>query len=227
MSSCSGGGGDETDSTRRFDYSPHALVPEGTAQTEVRVRGIHFSNTGWEMGTTPDDGPPPVDATENQFTLFCNGDGADSLCGTVLVRFPWSSMVDNPDDPHRTLEPVGDENWAVAHGTWWQERISKENNTVMYVHFQAEGYYDMDGDRLQVIYKGDDLRFLLRERTMDNGDYRWDGAVTNGKVYMYGSVMTSAQGAATKPTIKEVNFIAEPCTFILHGSNWEPDPGDD
>lgn len=218
LPSCSGGGGESGDDVIVRDISPHALVPEGTTLTEVRIRGIHLANTGWEMGSdNEDDVPQDGVSVERQLTMFFRWDG------TMDLQIPYASVPDNPEfygvpDP-RQIDLVG--------GTWWQEKVSKQHNTVMYINFRITGTIDPNG--APCIYTGENICLMLRERQMDPaGGWRFDGSVMSGTLRMKADRTSfSGWGTVSGDSVPQIyesvkNLWDQPCTYIVNGA-WEPD----
>lgn len=208
LPSCSGGGGDSEDVIVR-DISPHSVLPEGATQSELRIRGIHFTNTGWEIGsdTEEDDLPQDGMSVERQLTMFFYPDGSMDL------SIPYANVVDNNDPPPREIDMTG--------GRWWQEKVSKQHNTIMYIWFRIVGTIDANG--APCTYTGENICVMFRERQMDmTGGYRFDGSVMSGTLRMEAD-RTSFWGGDGTPRIYESvkNMWDQPCTFIVQG--WIPE----
>lgn len=217
LPSCSGGGGDSDENAFAPNICPQQLVPSGATQSVLRIRGIHLDNTGWEIGSDEeDDVPQDGMSIERQLTMVFYADGPTSDRGSMDLSIPYANVVDNNDPPPREIDMTG--------GQWWQEKVSKQANTIMYINFRITGTIDANGT--PGIYTGENICILLRERRIDEtGGWRFDGAVMSGKLRLEADrAFIGGWGGDGIPHIynTEKDMWGQPCTYIVAGG-WAPE----
>lgn len=243
LSSCGGGGSEGTDPSSRPDISPHKLVPMENDTAMVLIRGVVLCDTGWEMGTTPDDGPPRVDDEETQLTLYFHSDG------TFEMEVPFSEFVDSPGPTPPPQDwranHAQTRNVQLANGHWWQTYTADNtHNLIMGICFeisdvgedpalQAEDPVNNPSGIWTWQYRGENICLQLRERTNApdprTGSYLFDGYVASGSMTVNAqrnAVDTSYGGSGKALFIQDTyNFWGQPSTY-LPGEQWTP-PADD
>lgn len=209
LPACSGGG--DEGSWKSPDISPHDLVPEGANAVELRFVGIHVLYTGWEIGTDPEHDPgipgATPDDTESPLTVVFEGNGATPDTGTVTVALPFSSVA------------YGDAGSPVLTGTWWQApRAGNQPNTIMYVHFRAEG------DVLQTpcIATGDNICIELRSYTFAARGTEFVGAVMSGHFSLEGPFSASSTRDGVHSITPDYDLYSQPCIYTVAG-DWTPE----
>ena len=252
LSSC-GGGAEGTDPSSRPDISPHKLVPVENDTAEVYIRGVVLCDTGWEIGSTPDDGPPntgAMDDDETQLLLRFHSDH------TFEMHVPYSEFVDseaptptpqdwrrNPQNGHAQTREV-----QLTGGHWWQTYTADNtHNLIMGIYFEisdvgedpalASDVNDPEHRNPSAIwtwqYRGENICLHLRERTnapdAQLGQYVFEGYVASGTMTVNAQrnvVSTNFGGGQTDLMIQDTyNFWTQPATY-LPGQQWAP-PEDD
>lgn len=245
LSSC-GGGTEGTDPSSRPDISPHKLVPMENDTAMVLIRGVVLCDTGWEMGTSPDDGNGPmprVDDDETQLTLYFHSDG------TFEMEVPFSEFVDSPG-PSPTPQDwranhAQTRNVQLANGHWWQTYTADNtHNLIMGICFeisdvgedpalQAEDPVNNPSGIWTWQYRGENICLHLRERTNApdprTGSYLFDGYVASGSMTVNAqrNAVDTNYGRSGKALFIQdtYNFWGQPSTY-LPGEQWTP-PADD
>lgn len=246
LSSC-GGGSDGTDPSSRPDISPHKLVPVENDTATVLIRGVVLCDTGWEIGSTPDDGPPnagSMDDDETQLTLHFHSDG------TFDMEVPYSDFVDDPTGGSPTVPPPGNRgataptrNVQLTGGNWRQTYTADNtHNLIMGINFDISDV----GEDVALVdpinnpsgiwtwqYHGENICIQLRERTNAPdarlGQYVFDGYIVSGTMTVNAqrnAVETSIGHPGKALFIQDTyNFWGQPATY-LPGELWTP-PEDD
>ncbi|MDO5449506.1 MAG: hypothetical protein Q4F30_01315 [Akkermansia sp.] len=205
LASC-GGGGEESAPTGA-DISPHQFVMDGQQGGMMTIRGIIIPNTGWEIGSTPDEG---LDPTESMLTLTLMPDG------TMELAVPASSIADNPDAPARNPR---------VEGTWSQPEIGMLPNNLYPLNFQCD---DTD---YGIQYRGRNIRMHIFKVTPDESmdhespiyiaqkeaspdAYTYTGYIVDGRFTIeYKDVVT--QGATSgKPMFVDIQIIGQPAVYM-------------
>lgn len=244
LSSCGGGGSGGSDTSDRPDISPHQLVPVEGDTAVIYIRGVVLRDTGWEIGSSvddrnpgPADGPPPLDDTETMLTLYFQPNGE------FTMDLPFSSFADDAANDATRAAQALTRNIRIENGHWWQTNTSDNtHNMVLGIYFEGtDTVEDPDPARgsatnpmgyIRWEYRGENLSLHLRTRSNAPsmlGMYRFDGAVTSGKMYvktLRNDVTASYGGGQSTLFFEDVyDFWGQPAIYFP-GAAWAPGEND-
>lgn len=145
-----GGGGDSGNAGLVADNSPHHFVLDGQTGGRLTIRGVILPNTGWEIGSTPDEG---LDPTESMLTFDIMADGSMTLYLTP------SSI-----DPHEADQPVRTEETymkRIDDCKWWQNVVNTQTNMLGSLEFEA------NDEQYGIQYRGKGICISISKVTPD------------------------------------------------------------